>query len=208
GQRVERGQKLFQIDPRPFQVALAEARAAEARAEATLAHARQQRARFEGMRAQGTASPEELERWQTEEQVAQADVALQQAHVASAELQLGYTSIEAPITGMIGRALKDTGSYIDSGPGGLLAVVQQVDPIYVRYSITEQELLRFQRQRESGELAIPQLDRVELVITLSDGSTYPHRGRINYVDVDVDETTGTSVVRGQASNPDGMLKPG
>ncbi len=208
GQRIEKGHKLFQIDPRPFEVALAEARAALARAEATLAHARQQRQRFEMMRAQGTASPEELERWQTEEQVAEADVALQKAHIASAELQLGYTSIEAPITGVIGRALKDTGSYIDAGAGGLLAVMQQVDPIYVRYSVTEQEMLRFQRQSESGVLAVPDMDQIELEITLSDGSTYPHKGRINYIDVNVDETTGTSVVRGEVPNPTGLLKPG
>jgi membrane fusion protein (multidrug efflux system) len=208
GERVEKGQTLFQIDPRPFQVDLAQAQARLASAEATLARARQQRARFEKMLAQQTASPEEVEQWQTEERVAVADVELQKALVASAELQLGYTSVEAPITGMIGQALKDTGSYVDAGQNGLLAVVQQVDPIYVRYSVTEQEMLRFQRQAAAGQIVSPEVGQVELEITLSDGSTYPHRGRINFVDVDVDETTGTSVVRGEVPNPDGLLKPG
>ena len=208
GQRVEKGQKLFQIDPRPFEVELQQAKARVASAEATLARARQQRERFEGMRAQGTASPEELEQWQTEEQVAAAALALQQAQVAAAELQLSYTSIEAPITGMIGQALKDTGSYVDAGQNGLLAVIQQVDPIEVRYSITEQEMLRFQRQIAEGQLIAPAVGEAELEIMLADGSIYPQRGRVNYIDVDVDETTGTSVVRGQVPNPDALLRPG
>jgi membrane fusion protein (multidrug efflux system) len=100
------------------------------------------------------------------------------------------------------------GSYVDAGQNGLLAVVQQVDPMYVRYSVTETELLRFQRQEDSGVLVVPELTAIEFTITLADGSAYPHTGNINFLDVQVDQTTGTSVVRGQVPNPDGLLRPG
>jgi membrane fusion protein, multidrug efflux system len=208
GDRVGKGQKLFQIDPRPFEVALAEAQAGLAMAEATQERAKGQVKRFEGMVAKGIGSQDELIDWQTQARVAAAQVQQQKALIAAAELQLGYTSIEAPMAGEIGQALKDPGSYVDAGQNGLLAVLQHVDPIEVRYSITEQEMLRFRRQQTAREITAPDLGQIELEITLADNTTYPHRGRIDFVDVDVDETTGTSVVRGRVPNPDGLLKPG
>ncbi|HVK18673.1 MAG TPA: efflux RND transporter periplasmic adaptor subunit [Fimbriiglobus sp.] len=204
GKRVEKGQKLFQIDPRPFEVDVAQAKARLASADASLLKARQQLKRFET----ATVARLELDNARAEERVASADVGQQTAQLAAAELQLGYTSIEAPITGVIGKASKDTGSYVDAGQNGLLAVIQQIDPMYVRYSVTEQEILRFQRQTTAKQIVAPPLDQIELEITLSDGSTYPHKGRINFIDVQVDVTTGTSVVRGQVPNPDDKLKPG
>lgn len=208
GDRVEKGQKLFQIDPRPFEVELSRAKAQLASAQATLRRAQAQVKRYQELAQRQSATPSELEDWQTQEMVAAALIEQHKAEIESAELQLSYTSIEAPVTGMIGRALKDVGSYVDSGQNGLLAVIQQVDPIYVRFSVTEQEVLRFRRQVAAGEIAAPAVEAVELQITLSDGTTYPHKGRINFVDVQVDQTTGTSIVRGQVPNPDGLLKPG
>lgn len=208
GAKVEQGQMLFQIDPRPFEVEVAQARAGLASAQATLERASTQLRRFERLGTQGTVTESEIEEWQTQQRVAAAQVQQQNALIDAAQLQLEYASIHSPITGVIGQALKDTGSYVDAGLNGLLAVVQQVDPIYVRYAVTEQEMLRFRRQEAAGQIVAPEIDKLDLVVTLSDGSTYPHRGRINFVDVQVDETTGTSVVRGEVPNPDGILKPG
>lgn len=208
GHRVEKGQQLFQIDPRPFQVELAEAQARLASNEATLGLAQFQLKRIENLDKEGAASTVELEEWQAQERVATAQVQLAKAQIAAAELDLSYTSIEAPITGMIGQALKDIGSYIETGQNGLLAIIRQVDPIYFRYAVTEREILQFRRKLAAKEITIPQLDQIELEITLADGSVYPHHGRINFVDVQIDETTGTAVVRGQVPNPDGVLKPG
>lgn len=208
GDPVEKGQKLFQIDPRPFEVALAEARAGLDSAQATLEYARYHLARVQELSAHNAATPLEVEDWQKQERVATAEVQLRSAQIAGAELNLSYTSIEAPITGLIGQALKDPGSYVDAGQNGLLATVYQVDPIDVRFSITEQEMLRFERQLAAGEITAPPPGQAELQITLADGSVYPHRGRIDYLDVEVDLTTGTSVVRGQVPNPDRVLKPG
>lgn len=208
GSSVTSGQKLFQIDPRPFQVELDQARARLTSSRAKQERAAQQLARFQELSQRRSATEGELEEWQKEERVAAADVELQQALVAYAELQLGYTSLESPIHGQIGRAIKDTGSYVDSGQNGLLAVVQRTDPMYVRYSVTEQETLRLKRQIREGHIAAPELTDTEIEITLADGTQYSHRGRINFVDVQVDQTTGTSVIRGEVPNPDGELKPG
>jgi membrane fusion protein (multidrug efflux system) len=208
GTRVEQGQKLFQIDPRPFEVELAQARARLASGQARLDRAREQVRRLEQLVQSQAATQEELDEWRKDERVAAAEVELEKAQIDSAELQLSYTAIEAPITGVIGRALKDVGSYVDAGANGLLAVVQQVDPIDVRFSVTEQETLRFRRLQAEHKLTAPEVNETRLEITLADGSTYPHHGRVNYVDVQLDQTTGTSVVRGQLPNPDGMLKPG
>lgn len=208
GEQVEKGQKLFQIDPRPFEVQVAQARAGLASAEAQVQRATQQLDRFERLTVQGAVTEEEIDDWRTQQRVAMASVQEARAQIAAAELQLQYATISSPITGMIGQALKDIGSYVDAGQNGLLAVVQQVDPIYVRYSVTEQDVLRFQKQQAAHQIVAPEVDQLELEIELSDGSIYPRRGRINFIDVQVDETTGTSVIRGQVPNPDGFLKPG
>src|SRR5205085_1008736 len=140
GEQVQKGQKLFQIDPRPFEVELAQAKAALASAEATLEQARSQHTRLEAARRTGAVSQDEFEEARTRVLVGTASVEQARARIAASELQLGYTKIESPIVGRIGRALKDTGSYVDAGQNGLLAVVQQVDPMYVRYTVTEREI--------------------------------------------------------------------
>jgi membrane fusion protein (multidrug efflux system) len=208
GQRVEKEQKLYQIDPRPFDVELEMARARLESAEATLERARSQLRRFRDLSGRQTVSQDEVEQWQKEERVAQADVNLQKAHIDASQLQRSYTAITSPITGVIGKALKDTGSYVDAGQNGLVAVVQQLDPIYVRFSVTEQDTLRWQREMATKQVLAPRPENQELELTLSDGKVYPFRARVNFVDVEVDQTTGTSIIRGEVSNPNGLLKPG
>ena len=208
GQQVEKGSALFRIDAKPFEVQLEQARARLASAQATLERATHQVRRYQEAVARDAGTSNELEDWQTQQSIAQAQVQQATAEIAAAELELGYTTIESPITGSVGRSLKDVGSYVDAGQNGLLAVVQQVDPMYVRYSVTEAEMLRFQRQEEAGVLIVPELTSIEFTITLADGSEYPHTGHINFLDVAVDQTTGTSVVRGEVPNPDGVLRPG
>lgn len=208
GERVEKDQKLYQIDPRPFDVELEMARARLASAEATLERARSQLRRFRDLSGRQTVSQDEVEQWQKEERVAQAEVNLQKAQIEAAELQRSYTAITSPITGVIGKALKDTGSYVDAGQNGLVAVVQQLDPIYVRFSVTEQDTLRWRREMGSRQVLAPRPEAQELELTLSDGKVYPLKARVNYVDVEVDQTTGTSIIRGEVPNPNGLLKPG
>jgi membrane fusion protein, multidrug efflux system len=208
GQRVEKDQVLFRIEPRPFEIELASARASRASAEARRAQAAQQLKRYEELFARGSVAQGELEDWQTAERVAAAQLEEEAAHVARAELDLGYTTIAAPIAGVIGRALKDVGTYVDDANESLLAVLSQVDPIYVRYAVSEQETLRWQRLDREGRIEMPEIEELDLALTLGDGTAHPEVGHINFVDVAVDPSTGTTVVRGTVPNPADGLKPG
>lgn len=208
GQRVEAGQLLFRIDSEPFEIELASAEASLASAQARHRQATQQLERYQELFSRGSVAPNELEEWVAAERVASAQVAQEASRIAKAKLDLDYTTIEAPISGVIGRTLKDAGTYVDDMTDGLLAILRQIDPIYVRYAISEREMLRWQRLAREGRVVMPELDELELSITLGDGTLYPHRGRIKFVDVEVDPSTGTTVVRGTVPNPDGFLKPG
>ncbi len=208
GQRVEEGQLLFRIDPRSFQAELDMTQARLASAQARLDRAQQQVRRSEELLATQVATPDEFEEWQKEERVAAADVQMAEAQIAQARLDLDYTEIRSPISGVIGQSLRDVGSYVGEGDRALLAVVQKVDPIEVRYSISEQDMLRWQRMRDNDEIKIPAIDQIELEITLSDNRVFPHRGRISFIDVRVDPSTGTAVIRGRVPNPNGTLLPG
>jgi membrane fusion protein (multidrug efflux system) len=208
GQAVKAGQVLFRIDPKPFQADLDVARAALNSAKATHERAVTELKRYETLFAQKNVTANELDEVQKQERVADAMVQSAVARAARAELDLGYTTVVSPINGMIDRSLKDVGSYLDDSTNSLLTTVRQVEPMYVRYAVSEQELLRWQRQRESGEITVPDVKQLELEVTLGDGRPYPHHGRINFVDVRVDPQTGTAVIRGTVPNPENTLLPG
>ena len=208
GQRVEEGQVLYRIDPEPFEVTLQQANAQLAAAQARLQRAAQQVERFETLATQQSAAAQELEQWQEELQVAAAEVESQKARIAQAELDLGYTTINSPITGLIGESLQDVGSYLSPTGNSHLATVQQVDPIYVRYSVSEQDLLRTQRLTQSGQLTDIPLDQVKVEVILPDGEVYPYTGQISYVDVAIDPSTGTALMRATVPNPDHLLRRG
>lgn len=208
GQAVQKGQVLFRIDPRPFQVELEIARSRLASAEAKLVRGRGELNRVDRAVRAGAGSSADLDTAMAEERVAAAEVALAKSQIDQANLNLGYTTIASPVTGPIGRAQRDVGSYVEPGTNGLLAVVQQTDPIYVRFPVSEQELLRWERLLAAGRVAAPKVGAQEIELTLSDGRTYPHKGRVNFVDVQIDPSTGTMVVRGTVPNPEGTLRPG
>lgn len=208
GEIVEEGQKLFQIDPRSIEVDLLQTRARLKSAEAVLEQARvSMRRQLELDRSRAT-SQQQLDDAQATYDVASADVELQKAHIAAAELELQYATIQSPVTGRIGQVLVDVGNYITAGGSQPLATIQKVDPMYVRFPVTEGEVLRFRRQVTDGDIIAPATEEMELEITLSDGTTYPQRGRINFQDVKIDQNTGTMVVRGTVPNQEGQLIPG
>ena len=208
GQPVKAGDVLFRIDPKPFEADLAMARAALVSAQATHERAVTELRRYQTLFEQKNVTANELDEARKDERVAAAAVALEKARFARAELDLSYTTIQSPIDGVADRSLKDVGSYIDDAANGLLTTVRKVEPMYVRYSVSEQDLLRWQRQQEAGELMVPERDQLDLEVTLGDGRPYPHHGRINFVDVRVDPATGTAVIRGTVPNPEGTLRPG
>ncbi|WP_081859195.1 efflux RND transporter periplasmic adaptor subunit [Desulfohalovibrio reitneri] len=208
GSRVEKGQLLFRIDPRSFQAELELARSRLASAQAQFERATQKVRRYSRLVSSNAATQDELEEWQTEKSVARATIRMEKARITQAELDLGYTTVESPITGLIGMAQKDVGSYVGDASNGLLAVVEKVDPIYVRYTVSEQDILRARRLAEKGKVSRPSLENMRLRVTLADGSQYPHEGRISYADPEIDPETGTAVMRGTIPNPDGDLMPG
>ncbi|MGI6458311.1 MAG: efflux RND transporter periplasmic adaptor subunit [bacterium] len=205
---VKEGQLLFTIDPRSFEADLQVARSRLASTQAQLQRARQQVKRYSELVKQKAATMNELEEWQTQEEVYAAEVELQKAQIAQAELDVSYTKIHSPINGVIGESLKDVGTYVDDAANSLLAIVQQIDPIYVRYSVSENEMLYWRSMVDRGIVRLPELGELEIRITLADGSEYPHHGIVNYVDVEVDPSKGTSFIRATVPNPDMTLRPG
>lgn len=208
GGAVEAGDVLFRIDPRPFEVGVEIARARVESAEARMVQAERQVNRYRGLHEQGAATASELEEWETALEVATADRELYKAQLVQAELDLGYTTITSPISGMIGRSLRDVGSFVDDGSNSLLAVVEQVDPLYVRFAVSESEILRYRRMRESGQLAGPRAEEMHVKLIQRDGTVYEHLGQITYVDVVVDDATSTLMMRATVANPDRLLRPG
>ncbi|EMG38171.1 RND family efflux transporter, MFP subunit [Desulfocurvibacter africanus PCS] len=208
GGRVTEGQTLFRIDPRSFQAEMDVAQARLTSAEAQLMRARQKVKRYTELLRSDAATEDELEEWQTEERVAVSNIELEKARITQAKLDLSYTTITSPINGRIGMAKRDVGSYVDGSSDGLLAVVEKTDPIYVRYNISEQDLLLARRLVESGKTTEPSMNNMRLRITLADGTPYAQEGEITYTDPQIDPATGSLVVRGTFPNPDGRLQPG
>lgn len=208
GGKVETGQLLFRIDPRSFQAELDLAEAQLASAQAQLVRARKKVTRYTELQKSNAATVDELEEWETEELVAQANIQQTKARITQAKLDLGYTTVQSPIDGSIGMALKDVGSFVDDSSNGLLAVVETTDPMYVRYAISEQDLLLARRMAEKGLTSAPSIEHLRLRLTLADGEDYSHEGKITYSDPQIDPNTGTMVMRGSFPNPDGFLRPG
>jgi len=208
GGTVEEGQLLFRIDPRSFGADLDLAKAQLASAQAEYAQAAKKVDRYTRLRKSGSTTQDELDQWRTSQLVAQANIMMAKARIVKADLDLGYTSITSPITGHIGMAQKDVGSYVDGSTNGLLAVVEKTDPIYVRYTVSEQDILQARRMAASGRTNQPLVEQITLSLTLADGTPYPLQGKISYTDPQIDPSTSSSVMRGTFPNPDGQLKPG
>lgn len=210
GRVVTEGQVLFRIDREPFEIALRRAEAGLQSAQAVLTRAERQVRRFEKLAAQQQAAANELEQAQESLGVAAAQVATQRALIEQARLNLGYTTIASPITGVIGMRQQDVGSFVGPAPEAepVLATVRKVDPLYVRFSVSERDLLRWQRMTEQGMVRDVAVEDLTVTVVLPDGREFPHPGRINFVDVAVDPSTGTAVIRSSVPNPDRTLLPG
>jgi membrane fusion protein (multidrug efflux system) len=205
---VHSGQVMFQMDRKPFEAALQAAEGELAQQEARLATAKANLGRIRPLAEQNAASKKDLDDATGQAQAAGAAVISAQAKVRVAEFNLGYTTIVSPLTGLAGRANKQEGSFITAGQDGLLTYVAQVDPIYVNFSISENEILRVNSAKAKGSIVTPKNDDYETELVLADGSIFPHKGRINFADPSFSQETGTFLVRAQFANPKGNLRPG
>lgn len=206
GDVVAKGQALYRIDPAPYQAQVANARAALARAQAAIASSAALARRYGELVKINAISRQDYENALTSAEQARADVAAQQAALHSATIDLGRTTVRAPISGRIGRSLYTTGALVTASQANALATIQRLDPIYVDIQQSSADLLKLRQQILSGQVASEGQARVKL--KLEDGSTYGPEGTLRFADVTVDPNTGSQTIRAQFANPNGLLQPG
>ncbi len=199
GDRVKAGAVLFLIDPAPYEIALAQANAALAQARATLDQSKREEDRLKPLAAEQAISGREYDTSVSTRKTTQAQVMAREAEVRSAQLNLGYTKVVAPISGVTGRAVNSEGSLVTAGTdSSLLTTISQTDPIWVRFSFAEPE---YQKVRSNERNA-----QVHLV--LPDGRVYAEAGKLNFAASTVDRTLGTIQLRAEVPNPALAILPG
>jgi membrane fusion protein (multidrug efflux system) len=207
GAPIEAGQQLYQIDDARYQAAHDSAAAALQRSRATHARAKMKAARYAELLATKSVSQEDYDDVQVALKEAEASVAVDEAALAAARIELDFTRVTSPIAGRIGRSMVTQGALVTANQPLALATVRQLDPIHVDLTQSSAQLLRLRRALEDGRLQRTQGEpRVSLI--LEDGSTYTRTGRLAFSEVNVDEGTGTVTLRATFPNPDGVLLPG
>lgn len=209
GTDVRAGQPLFQIDPRELRASLNASLATLARNQATAANAQQDVDRYKGLIADQAISKQEYDAAVARLRTAQADVSLAKAQVETARLNLGYGTVTAPISGRAGRAQVTEGALVSASQGTLFTTIEQLHPIYVNFSQSSSDLLAIRRDAQAGKLDIPvATNRFEVDLVLEDGTPYGAAGYIDFLDMAIDESTGTAALRAEFPNPGRVLLPG
>ncbi len=208
GSDVKAGQPLFKIDPAPYQMAVAGAQATLARAQASLAMATAQAERYKPLLEANAISKQDYVNAVGAQKTAEADVAAAKANVQGGQINLGYASVTAPISGRIGRALVTEGALVGQGEATPLAVIQQINPMFVNFTQSTTDVLALRRAVESGKFSRAGADAAEVRIVLEDGSVYPQTGKLLFSDLSVDPTSGQITLRAEVPNPRGFLLPG
>ena len=212
GSTVKAGAALFQIDPANLQTQVASTDATVAVAEARLNQTKRDMARLAPLIAEKAISQKEFDDSKSAVETAEASVKQAHAQGNEAKLNLGYTRVTAPISGVTGTAAKADGSLVNSTD--MLTTIVQVNPIYVNFSVSEGDLLKLNKQLSSGQVAVPgkksNNGSVAFAVTvkLSDGSTYPRQGKMNFASEKLNPTTGSFDARAEIANPEGTLRPG
>jgi membrane fusion protein (multidrug efflux system) len=208
GGDVKAGQGLFSIDAGPYRAALDSAQASLARSLANLAQASAQAERYKPLVEANAISRQDYINAVAAQKTAEADVAVGQAAVRTAQINLGYTNVTAPIGGRIGRALVTEGALVGQGEATQLALIQQIDPMYVNFTQSTNEVLALRRALQGGRLQSAPGGAASVQILLDDGSTYAKAGKLLFTDLTVDPTSGQVTLRAEVPNPDGLLLPG
>jgi len=208
GTDVRAGQPLFAIDPRELRARFSAAQASLARAEATRANASQDVARYKGLVAQQALSQQEYDAAVARLRTAEADVAASRAQMAAARLSLGYTTVTAPISGRAGRAEVTEGALVSGAGATLLTRIEQIDPIYANFSQSSSDVMALRNKISSGALKAPAMRQVPVRLVLEDGTQYRQPGHLNFIDMSIDEATGTAALRAEFPNPQRTLLPG
>jgi membrane fusion protein, multidrug efflux system len=209
GSEVKANQALFEIDAAPYRATLASAQASLARAEANLMQAQAQAERYKPLLDANAISQQDYVNAVAAHKQAQADVAIGKAAVQTAQINVGYAGVTSPIAGRIGRALVTEGALVGQGEATPLAIVQQIDPMYVNITQPVADVLRLRAQIASGKLKTAGDKASAAVrIVLDDGSIYPLPAKLLFSDLTVDPSSGQITLRAEVPNPKGTLLPG
>jgi membrane fusion protein, multidrug efflux system len=208
GSDIKANQRLYQIDPAPYQAALQSAQAQLARARAALESTTAQAERDKLLVASNAISKQNYVNDVAARDQAAADVQSGLAAVRTATINLGYTDIVSPIAGRVGPSLVTQGAFVQASAATPMATVQQIDPIYVDLNETSVEGLRLRQQVASGRIHLNGPDQTRVRLVLEDGSIYAREGLLQFTDISVNEGTGSVTVRAIFPNPDHVLLPG
>jgi membrane fusion protein, multidrug efflux system len=208
GSDVKVGQLLYQIDPAPFQVAHDSAKASLAKAQANLPSLKLKAERYKELLAENAVSRQDYDDASATMGQSRAEIEYWKSAVEAARINLGYTRVTAPISGRIGRSSVTDGALVTAYQPTSLAVIQQLDPIYVDVSQSSAELLRLRRSMESGRLSPNGETSKRVRLLLEDGTPYPQEGTLQFRDVTVDPTTGSFTLRIVVPNQRNLLLPG
>lgn len=208
GSEVKAGQALYQIDPAAYQAALDSAQAVLSKAQANLTQASAQAERYKPLVEANAVSKQEYLNMVAAQKQAEADVAAGKAAVQTARINLGYTTATAPIAGRIGRALVTEGALVSQTEATQLAVIQQINTVYINFTQSAGEVLRMRRASAGKQASANEEKTVPVRVILEDGSELPRAGKLLFSDLTVDQTSGQITLRAEVPNPDGLLLPG
>jgi RND family efflux transporter MFP subunit len=207
GDRVKKGQLLFLIQQNTYEAKLKQAEAEILSQKAKLFHAQTEYVRFTKLVTQKAAAQTDVDNWLYQRDAAQAAVMSAEAQRDLARLNLSYTKVTSPFDGRIGRRLKDPGNLVGAGEATLMADVDQIDPLYVYFTMNERDLLDITKQTKESVEAVIRKD-IPLYLGLANEEDYPHKGYLDFASISLNATTGTLTLRGVFPNPQGMMLPG
>jgi membrane fusion protein (multidrug efflux system) len=208
GTFVRKGDLLYQIDPKPFEAAMANAEANLATAQARLQKTDNDVKRLGPLAEQQAVSQQELDNATSAQEAARAQVEAQKANAENARLNLGYTHITSPIDGLVGTTQVKAGNLVGRGENTLLTTVSQIDPILFRAGISEADYLRLARRRSEEQGAGGGAGAAGVELILADGTVHPSQGSLDSIERAVDPTTGTLALQVRFPNTEGLVRPG
>ncbi|BBO59331.1 efflux RND transporter periplasmic adaptor subunit [Mycoavidus sp. B2-EB] len=208
GSEVKAGQRLYKIDPAPYQAEFDRANAGLAKAQANLNAVAAKAERYKPLIAAHAISQQEYDNARAEHGQAAAEVAVTKAALEAARINLGYTEVTSPISGWAGKSQVTPGAYVQASQATLLSTIQQIDPMYVDLTQSSADVLRLRREMAEGQLQMAGRNEVKVDLVLEDGSSYPFQGKLQFSDIAVDPNTGTITLRALFPNPQKALLPG
>ena len=207
GDKVTAGQSLFSLDAKTYAADMEKSKADLHAAKVRLEQAQREVNRIRPLRAKNSISQRELDNAISSVDINLADVKSMEANLEQAQLRLNYTKVTSPVTGIVGRELVSEGTYV-SGPQLLLTQLTQIDPIRVRFGLSEREQLKMRNDAAAGSLTLPKEGHWNTRIKLFDGSLHPQIGQVNFSDIRINSKTGTSELQAITPNPNFSLRPG